>query len=371
MNMRTALGAGLVSLCLAATAWAAPPTYRVTDIGLPEGHDRSEGSALSERGEVIGYSMGHRTGSQNFAWSASTGRKPWHGPTRHPSVLLIDLNKQRQVAGSIDHPFVDGAPHVGFVWHPDTGTQLMDGLSAGGGDSGVMALNDRGVATGWYTGATAELPHAFVWTQQTGMVDIHPNGYDRSEPMALNNRGQVLALAYPPGSRDWELTVLSMGGVVERVGCMPLAGQPKTYCYASSINDRRQVAGQVSGTVGVDGHGVPVHPVIWTAAAGMVDISAGTPFANDSGDLLDINHRGQVVGRLVRRGAGVIETFYWDAENGMHKVEDLVDPADPLKGRFLVTGGPSYINSKGMILLNARVEGDPAFQRTLVLTPVR
>lgn len=362
----------LLGLTLAAApVAAAPPTYRVTDVGMPEGYLYSSGDALSPRGEVIGHTMGHRTGVQKFAWSASTGWKPWREPFRHPSVLMIDINKQRQIVGSIVHTYVDHSPQVGFVWHADTGTLLMNGLLAETGQSGVMAINDRGVATGWYARTVPGQPRAFIWSSEKGMVDIHPSSYGRSEPLALNNRGQVLAIAYPPGSRERDIVVLSTEGGVTPLGCIPMAGQPQTHCYAWSINDSGQVAAQVTGTVGVDGFGVPTHPVIWTAETGMVDIMVGTPFEKDSASEPDINHRGQMVGRLVRRGADRIETFYWDAENGMHVLDDLVDPADPLKGRFQVMYDRLHINNKGMIMLNARVDGDTAMQRTLVLTPVR
>ena len=67
----------------------------------------------------------------------------------------------------------------------------------------------------------------------------------------------------------------------------------------------------------------------------------------------------------------IFETFYWDAEHGMHKLEDLVDPADPLKDRFQATGERPKINSKGMILLNASFDDNASHQHVLVLTPVR
>ena len=353
-------------------AQAAPPTYRVTDLGMPEGQIYMRGSALSERGEVIGYSFGKRIGVRFFTWTQASGLKSWHEPFKHPGIALNDLNRSHQVVGDIYHDSDANHSQTGFVWDRSTGTQPLDGLIEGHVNSSMAALNEQGVATGWYTSNLHPHTRTFVWSAETGVVDIHPSGYAMSTPLALNNRGQVLVSAYETGRSDREIVVLSKGGGATPFACVPLAGQPSTSCIGTSINDRGLVAGEVQGTKDVDGHfWPPVHPIVWSPAGEAVDISAGTPFADYWADFLDINQQGQVVGRLQQTHFDDFETFYWDAENGMHRLEDLVDPADPLKGRFEATGQRPKINSQGEILLNVSFDHNASHQHVLVLTPAR
>ncbi len=365
--LASCLGFGATGL-----AQAAPPTYRVTDLGMPDGQMYMKGSALNERGEVVGFSYGKRKGVQFFTWSPTSGLKSWREPFKRPGVALNDLNRRRQVVGNIYHDSDNNHSQAGFVWDPSTGTQLLDALTAGSGNSEARAINEHGAAVGWYS--SPQYPHlrTFAWTAGTGMVDIHPRGWASSTPLALNNSGQVVLSAYRTARSDREVVLLSEGGDATPLACVPLAGQPSTSCIGTSINDRGQVAGEVQGTKDVDGEfWPPVHPIVWSPAGDPVDLLDGSPFTGYWADFLDINQQGQVVGRLQRVRFDDYETFYWDAEHGMHKLEDLVDPADPLKGRFQATGERPKINSKGMILLNASFDDNASHQHVLVLTPVR
>lgn len=368
---RTLAATGL-ALCAASLAHAAAPTYRVTELGMSDGQMYMNGSALNERGEVVGFSYGKRRGVQFFTWSPASGLKAWREPFKRPGVVLSDLNRRHQVAGTIFHDTHDRHTEYGFVWDPSAGTQRLDSLSAGQGSSEVSALNEQGAAVGWYTSPEHPNGRSFAWSAGTGMVDIHPAGYASSVAMALNNRGQVLLSAYRTWRSDREIVVLSKGGGATPLACVPLAGQPSSSCIGTSINDRGQVAGEAMGSEGGDGDiWPPVHPVVWSPAGEPLDLLAGSPFVGYWADFLDINQQGQVVGRLQRVRFWDYETFYWDAENGMHKLEDLVDPADPLRGRFKATGKPPRINGRGEILLNVTFDDNPSHQRTLVLTPVR
>ena len=76
-----------------------------------------------------------------------------------------------------------------FLWTADTG---MIDLGTLGGSTSVTAINDRGDAVGTSATASGDL-HAFVWTAETGMIDLGTLGADGSSHAGGSNElGQVV-----------------------------------------------------------------------------------------------------------------------------------------------------------------------------------
>jgi len=60
-------------------------------------------------------------------------------------------------------------------------------------------------------------------------------------------------------------------------------------------------------------------------------------------------------------------SFYWDAAEGMHRLDSLVDPADPPRTSVRIGGLSPRINQLGQATTTALVSG---VRRAVVLTPL-
>ena len=111
----------------------------------------------------------------------------------------IWLNEAGDVAGSAD--LSGGVLHHAVLWRNskihDLGTVGVDPCSRGRG------LNARGQVVGGSSDCTNFL-HAFVWDEDSGMVDLNTviqsgSGYQLTNAFNINDRGEILAKAAPFG----------------------------------------------------------------------------------------------------------------------------------------------------------------------------
>ena len=103
---------------------------------------------------------------------------------------------------------------------------------------------------------------------------------------------------------------------------------------AAALNEH----GQVAGTSRISGNSALVHPFRWSQATGMRDLGAA---GQADAVVIDINNRGQVVGRASFPGTGMPEThgFFWSAQTGIIDIGAL--------GEFSV---PTAMNDAGSIV---------------------
>lgn len=348
----------LLGLTLAATAWAAAPTYRVTDLGLPQGAASTQPAALNDAGEVLGQArlFDQKVGIRPFLWSAATGTRWWDTLLTSGRNDVSALNNRGRVVGT--HQIQDGPgtfTSQAFVWTETFGVRLLGGLVPGG-DSFGNATNNHAQVVGTATAADGA-PHLFVWSGSQGMVDRHPAGALGSYGYAINLFGQVAGMMVLTDGRQRAILVEPKGRSL-RLGCIGADNGQACHSQAFGINDRGEV-------VGVSGTGARSHGFIWSAEAGMRDIAAGGPYADAEVKAQAINAAGQVVGSLMVQN--FFRAAYWDAANGLHDIADLIDPADPLAGRVKYTQ-PVGINTAGQIALTGEIDG---VQHAMVLTPLR
>ena len=347
----------LLGLTLAATAWAAAPTYRVTDLSVPQEATSTQPAALNDAGEVLGQAsvFDQKVGIQPFLWSAATGTRWWDTVLTSGRNDLGALNNRGRVVGT--HQAQDGSgtfTSQAFVWTETNGVRLLGGLVPGSNSFG-NAINDRAQVVGSATAADGA-PHLFVWSSSQGMVDRNPAGALGSYGYAINLSGQVAGTMVLTDGRQRAILVEPKGHST-RLGCIGADNGQTCDSEAFGINDRGEV-------VGVSGTGARSHGFIWSAEAGMRDIAAGGPYAGNEVKAQAINATGQVVGSLMVQN--FYRAAYWDAANGLHDIADLIDPADPLAGKVSYTM-PVGINAAGQIALSGEIDG---VKHTMVLTPV-
>ncbi|WP_374569311.1 hypothetical protein [Ideonella sp.] len=357
-HLQMARFAALIGLTLAASAQAAPPTYRVTDLGLPQGASATQPVALNDAGEVLGQAdvADQQIGIRPFLWSAAGGTRWWDTPLTSGRNDLGLLNNRGHVVGT--HQVQDGQggfTSQAFVWTESNGVRLLGGLVPGGSSFG-NAVNDLAQVVGTAIAADGA-PHLFVWSGSTGMVDRNPAGAPGSYGQAINLYGQVAGTMMLADGRQRAI-VVGRQGQWRRLGCIGADNGQPCHSQALGINNNGEV-------VGVSGTGSRSHGFIWSAEAGMRDIAAGGPYADHEVKAQAINAVGQVVGSLMVQN--FYRAAYWDAANGLHDIADLIDPADPLAGRVRYTV-PVGINASGQIALSGEISG---VKHAMVLTPVR
>ena len=187
---------------------------------------------------------------------------------------------------------------------------ITDLGTLGGRRSEPVAINERGQIVGYSTTKDRSV-HAFLW-EKGKLRDLGTLGGEDSFAEDINDRGQIV------GSADTKRGVgrafLWENGKMRDLGT--LGGQDS---WAHAINDRGQVVGFAATrakTKDASGRSDPVfHAFLWENGK-MRDL--GTPRAQGS-SALGINERSQVVGWRDDAKADRIGAFLW--ENG--KLRDL------------------------------------------------
>ena len=180
----------------------------------------------------------------------------------------------------------------------DPGSYVVQDLGVLPGDTSSVGvgINQQGDVVGWSNGSAGT--RAFLYTDATGMVHL-PGLPDKPRAIArdVNDLGDVVGSANA-GGVDLGHAVLWRGGNVTDLGTLATG----SFSEATAINN----LGQVVGWSYTDGGSFGVHAFLYSAAAGMVDL---TP-ESDTGSAADINDAGQVTGYKTA-ALGYYHAFRW------------------------------------------------------------
>jgi probable HAF family extracellular repeat protein len=293
------------------------------------------------------------------------------------------------------------------------GTRVVDLGTLGGSTAGAGDVNNAGQVVGASAlpGDPPGVPgvdpftHAFLWSRNTGMIDLGTLGGTRSGAAAINERGQVAGNSLVP-TGDTHAFRWSAAFGLEDIGLLPGSVVP-SLSFATDISDSGLVTGwalnadraqrgfvwtrktgmielgtfggllsnagrvnahdQVVGTALVPGN--LAHAFIWDARNGQQDL--GTGAASESYPI-DINDRGQVVGGL-RYSMAVQHGFSWTRASGIVDIGTLggtvssvfdVNDKGHVVGASTIRSGPYHAfvwtARDGMVDLNKRLRHAPA-----------
>jgi probable HAF family extracellular repeat protein len=179
----------------------------------------------------------------------------------------------------------------------------MVDLGTLGGRSIARGVNDKGQVVGYSDLSTAGT-HAFVWTEQDGLIDLGTLG-TYSFAHDINDRGAVVGSSNPPNAGATAFLWTERGGMLG-LG---------DFFTADAVNAKEQIMGlRTTGQSTPNGYPV-FHGVFWTEATGMVDIGSAAGFIRSFAEAL--NNRGQIVGRLDNEPGGPSRPFLWTEADGM------------------------------------------------------
>jgi len=267
---------------------------------------------------------------------ADLGRLP-----QHTNARSMDINRAGQVVGVSDTPEAGPTAHA-FLWSRETGMVDLGAILDPEGSSEATAINDSGQVVGLLDA----LPTlGFLWDANRGMREFGtPPGYSfaRFIPAAINNSAQVVGrvervVSTPDDEATqrhaflWQdgqwVNLGNLGGVPE------LAGEAQ----AHDINDAGHVVGQSVTPGGA------THAFRWTREEGMVDLGAlpVTTFPLGRSVAYAINDADQVVGE-VSTDEGP-HPFLWEAGVG---VQDL----GTLGGHDFAENRATDVNNAGQVV---------------------
>jgi len=194
------------------------------------------------------------------------------------------INASGQVAGETSTPSGQEA----FLWTKATGVQVF-----GPGDSFSEAINRFGKVAGLAGANRGRTFYAFVWSKTTGMTNLGKlPGYDSSQPLAIDDLGEVVGLSYCAFNCSLKEHATLWGktkGSMLDLGVLP----GTSLSLAEGINNVGQVVGN-SSPQGAN----PGHAFVWSQSTGMLDLNNLIP-ANSGWLLIQataINDQGQIVG---------------------------------------------------------------------------
>jgi uncharacterized membrane protein len=289
-------------------------------------------TGLNNRGVVIGYALDPFSGSQAFTWTVAEGMRPLPGAT---AATVLAINDCNQVAGTVD---VRGQrlPYTrANRWNPDGTMTPLGPLPAT--YSAAVAINASGMTAGAVDDAT-RLFHATVWDAAGRATDLGTFGGLQSRASHINASGQVA------GTISWERRAI--GFLWSRQTGMVQIGPVTGSRDVRALNDHGDVAGnnQVVGDI----PGAHRSPFIWSMRRGLLPLPlAGAPY----GRVAALNNRREMVGYVepAAPDSRSRRAVYWN---------DVASPVD-LNTRLyrapagLVLYSAREINDNGSILADS------------------
>jgi probable HAF family extracellular repeat protein len=310
----------LLSTIVAASgvAWGAdqaPIYYDVEDLGALPDDSGSVAWGINSYGDVVGWSNGSQ-GVRAFVYTDEWGIVELPGLTPQSTALARDINDQGIIVGQSDAHAVS--------W--DAQGEILD-LGTLGGEADALAINEAGEVVGWsYTDGSFFRIHGFLYSLETGMVDITPDAmpgyvYD------INDAGQVAGYRNGRAFR-WENGEFLDLGV--------LSGDALSYGFGINL------AGDVTGS-SKSATGNSERVFLYTDANGLSNLGG----AGETNSGRRINSSGQVVG-TGRPTGGLLRGIVYTNGLGLQGLNELITSP----GEWFVSNA-NDINDNGVIAATA------------------
>lgn len=232
------------------------------------GGDNSYVRGINDFGVVVG-NADYTNGNSGAIWrNGSIASMPVYG---------VAINNNEQIAGYV--------LESGFQAAVFDGTTVQRLGTLGSTPSFAQAINNRGQVVGSSgTSAPSGSPHAFVWSDTTGLVDLSPPETRMSYASDINDRGQVVGSASDIGAVLWQ-------------NGQELALDSYTNGAAFAINNAGQITGysaaaqgQAVASLWQDGQQYDLNSVLGADSNWLLHFAS------------DINDSGQIAVMATRRG---------------------------------------------------------------------
>jgi probable HAF family extracellular repeat protein len=162
------------------------------DIGTLPGGTVSEARAVDEFGEIAGNADVSPLETHVFLWTRATGIRDL-GAAGADTATMLGMSSRGRIVGEL---ITRGGEHA-MTWTHASG-MLDIGTLPGGTSARAWAANNYGQVVG-DSRVNAQLQyHAFIWTAQTGMIDLNsrvrnlPQGVVLEQASAISDNGSIV-----------------------------------------------------------------------------------------------------------------------------------------------------------------------------------
>lgn len=287
-------------------------------------------TGLNNAGQVTGITFNAGGNTRSFIWSAPGGMADIGTLPGADGALEPVINNNGVIAAIANNTVTSF--NRAFRWSAVSGITDLGVLGAGPVEASYpRAINDAGIIVGdsWAFGNDY---HTFLWTFGTGMIDIHTNASDDSNPVGISAIGHV-AGNYRFDGELGRGYVWSFGSGMTDIA--PLGVRTEAFGMTPG--------GRVTGQIGDPFIGS--RAMTWTQGGGLVDLGTlGGTISTGRG----ANDKGQVVGGA-QTAAGPVHAYIWTAKEGMVDLNTRLKHAPP--GIVLVTA--LGISETGAIIAEA------------------
>jgi probable HAF family extracellular repeat protein len=317
-----------------APAARAEALYTLHDLGTLPGETFSVPWAINASGQIVGWSG--VSPPRAFIYTQASGMVALPGLPGQTYTLARGIN--------------DAGVVVGGGWAPGGAEQALrwtagvpEALGILDGSSESWAINESGVSIGSSpTPGGALTTHAFMHTDDGGMIDIAPNG--NATAYDVNDRGDVTG-TYNNGAFLWS----------PRTGFQFLGSLPDfTYGNGRAVNNAGQVAG-----FSINGYGNASRVWRYTPGVGMVSLGG----VGENNVVWGMNSQGDFVGQG-QPTSGLKRAFVYTDAGGLRALNDIID-ASP---RWFLLAATD-INDAGQIVAYG-LDNVSGLQKAVRLDPI-
>lgn len=286
------------------TPVAATTYYVVKDLGALPGSTAAVAFGINSQGDVVGWSS-VGTGHTAFVYTDAAGMIALAGLPDRPHAVARRINDAGDIVGTADA----GGTDVGHAVRWRGGVIQDIGTLGTGSFSEGWGINNYGHVVGQSStqDSSAIGVHAFLYTDQTGIMDLTPDS-DTGVARGINDAGQVIGYKTAVGGYHafrWT------NGFIQDLGVLP--------GFAHSFGFAIQAAGRVAGS-STSASGNAERLFRFTDGLGMQDLG-GTGEHNSA---WGINSAGTVVGAT---GQSQSRAFAYTDETGLQDLNGLIDPS--------------------------------------------
>ncbi len=270
---------------LPALTWA-QPSYEITEVPIPPGHDSSMLRAINNAGDIIllGTWDANRE-TRSFLWADGVLTplgEFGEGFVRHEAS---DINESGQISGS---SWAGGFPAAAWQWEDGVFTPLG---SLGGANTASFRINEAGQQAGW---SNVPLPASiFIWISYIWDDGVMTNlgtlpQSTVSDATSINDSGQTVGISVPIGSGFFHAVIADT-----TIGMHSLGTLGGLESRSSDINNAGQVVGRSHTGERTDEGWWLYHAFLWEDGV-MIDL--GTLPGDNISTAYRINQAGVPVG---------------------------------------------------------------------------